>query len=167
MSQVIYARVSEDLKGAVDSYATEQGVTLTAAVSDLLAQGLEAVAEAPVVADLRRRYEVVSESLRQQETKVATARSELAALRGLTIRALQQVGVCPTCQEPITGYDLLSTGTCPKCAAKLPTPWNSGTETDGSSSSSLVRAKGLNDRDVLLLLGAVGAVVALAYLAGQ
>jgi hypothetical protein len=168
MSQVIYARVPDGLKGAVDEYAGERGVTLTSAVTDLLGRGLEAVTDAPSIAETERQLGEAKERMRERESAFAAAQGELTALRSLAQRAQRRVGSCPqpNCGKPITGVDLLTTGSCRACGGTLsqlidPSTYISkgpGVDQPG---------QGLNERDFLLLLGAIGAVLGVAYLAAQ
>ena len=161
-SQVIYARVPEVLKDAVDDYATQTGVSLTAAVVDLLGRGHDA-ASAPVSRD---EYEAKVGQLETEVTRLAAelraATGELATLRALADRTRKPVGTCPTCRCEVRGYDLLATGQCPHCTAALPDMLS--LTTSGAKSARTV-AGTFNERDLLLLLGAVGAVVGVAYLA--
>ena len=168
MSQVIYARVPDTLKAAVESHAADRGVTLANAVSDLLERGLAALAAAPSVAKTERQLDAALAKLNDRETALSAARSELSALQALTQGATREVGTCPSagCGQPITGYDLLATGRCRSCGSPLSQLLEPGARVgDGGSPDGASR--GLNERDFLLLLGAVGVVVGVAYLASQ
>lgn len=168
MSQVIYARVPDQLKDAVDGYAAERGTTLTSAVVDLLEQGLVSTSDAPSVADLELKLATTSAQKMDAEASLRSARLELQTLQSLSERTRQTLGQCPSpdCSRPITGYDLLVTGHCPSCGQaltdllKLKSP-----QTDENGDQP--RPGGVSERDFLLLLGALGAVVGIAYLASK
>jgi hypothetical protein len=169
MSQVIYARVPDTLKEAVDIYATERGTTLTSAVVDLIERGLMATSDAPSVGDLEQKLATIAAEKLEAEASLKSARIELQTIQLLAKRAGQTVGSCPRedCSSPITGQDLLVTGHCPSCNGplnqllKLKSP-----QLDGDSGHA--RPGGLSERDFLLLLGALGVVVgAAAYAASK
>lgn len=168
MSQVIYARVPDQLKDAVDGYAAERGTTLTSAVVDLLERGLVSTSDAPSVADLELKLATTSAQKAEVEASLRSARLELQTLQSLSERTGQTLGQCPRpdCARTITGYDLLVTGHCPSCGQaltdllKLKSPQ---TEVSGDQP----RPGGVSERDFLLLLGALGAVVGVAYLASK
>jgi len=168
MSQVIYARVPDQLKDAVDGYAAERGTTLTSAVVDLLERGLVSTSDAPSVADLELKLATTSAQKAEVEASLRSARLELQTLQSLSERIGQTLGQCPRpdCSRPITGYDLLVTGHCPSCRQtltdllKLKFP-----QTDENGNQP--RPGGVSERDFLLLLGALGAVVGVAYLASK
>ena len=115
MSQVIYARVPDALKEAVDAYAEERGVTLTSAVVDLLGRGMAAASDERSVADLETKLAKTTVEKAKVESKLETAMNELGGLRAFAERAAQEIGKCPKCGEPITGYDLLARGQCRHC----------------------------------------------------
>lgn len=168
MSQVIYARVPDALKDAVDGYASERGTTLTSAVVDLLERGLVSTSDGPSVAQLELKLATTSAEKAEVKASLRSARLELQTLLSLTERTRQPLGRCPRseCSQPITGYDLLVTGRCPACQQaladllKLKSPQPEG---DGGQP----RPGGVSERDFLLLLGALGAVVGVAYLASK
>lgn len=168
MSQVIYARVPDLLKEAVDGYAEGRGTTLTSAVVDLLERGLVSTSDAPSVADLELKLAATSAQKAEAEASLRSARLELQALQSLAGRAGQTLGQCPRadCAHPITGFDLLVTGHCASCGQaltnllKLKSPQ---TEEDPDQP----HPGGVSERDFLLLLGALGVVVGVAYLASK
>jgi tetrahydromethanopterin S-methyltransferase subunit D len=84
------------------------------------------------------------------------ATTQLAALNALAQRASRRVGNCPKCREQITGHDLLGTGQCRAC---------------GHGLSGLIApeptAPSLDQRELLVLVGALGAVLAIAYIASK
>ncbi len=163
-TEVIYARVPEGLKQRVEEYGEQRAMTTTTAVVDLLRRGLEAVSSAPSVAKLERRAGQLEEQLgttvvrlREAEARVAglkeKERSLQAAYQGLAQRTEQMVGVCPHCQAPIRGYDLFVTGHCPRCTKPVSTLLVGG-----------YGKGGLDQKEMLLLLGAIGILVGMAYL---
>ncbi len=161
-TSVVYARIASGLKAQVESYAGDRGMTLTAAVVDLLERGLEAVSNAASVDELRER-------IVEQDRQLAAARVDLAevnvtlsslqererSLQTLAQRAGQTLGPCPHCGKPVTGFDVLVTGHCPNCKRGL--------------TSVLVgpQTKGLDQTELLLLLGALGIVLGAAYLGSK
>lgn len=168
MSQVVYARVPDTLKDAVDLYAAERGTTLTSSVVDLLERGLTATSDAPSITALELRLATAAAQKTEIEASLRSVRLELQTLQSLSGRARQILGSCPRreCSLPITGYDLLVTGHCPSCQEaltdllKLKAPQPEG-------SAGQPRPGGVSERDFLLLLGALGAVVGVAYLASK
>jgi antitoxin component of RelBE/YafQ-DinJ toxin-antitoxin module len=155
MTQVIYARTPEKVKAAADAYASERGMTLTGAVVDLLERGLSAASDEQSIAELQANLARANAEKAQVEASLKASASEAAALKAFAQRAATSVGRCPngTCEQPITGYDLLGIGKCPNCQQQL----TSLLAPEGQSPS-------LDQRELLPLLGALGAVLALAYL---
>lgn len=92
------------------------------------------------------------------EADLHAARTELVALNAFAHRASVGVGTCPnvTCGQPITGYDLLGMGQCRHCGQAL-------TSLVAPSAPSST----LDQREVMILLGALGAVLGMAYLASK
>jgi hypothetical protein len=90
------------------------------------------------------------------EAELRAAETQLAALGTLAERARRNVGKCPHCAAPVTGHDLLAEGHCTRCGNQL---------------SEFVVPQGpdqaLDQREVLMLMGALGAVLAIAYLASK
>lgn len=157
-SQVIYARVPATLKDAADAYAAQRGQTLTGAVAELLDRGLSAASDEQSIAQLQADLALANAERATAEAELAAAKSQLAVLGNLAQRARQTVGSCPNpeCGEKITGYDLLATGRCRKCKEGLsrliaPQPPTST----------------LDQRELLILVGALGAVLGVAYLASK
>ncbi len=157
-TQVIYARVPAALKDAADAYAAQRGQTLTGAVAELLDRGLNAATDEHSIADLQANLALANAKRATAEAELAAAKSQLAVLGNLAQRARQTVGTCPNpnCKEKITGYDLLASGRCHKCNEAL-----SGLLTPQPATSSL------DQREVLILVGALGAVLGVAYLASK
>ncbi|HSS04369.1 MAG TPA: hypothetical protein VLK89_04155 [Solirubrobacterales bacterium] len=157
--QVIYARVTEPLKAATDRYAADRGLTLAGAVSELLESGLEAEQRAARIASLEGRVDRLAADKSTLQSELHGARAELQAVGALGGRVRQTVGNCPNsdCEHPISGYDLLATGACPHC----------GTALSGLLLGKEARADSLNQQEFLLLIGALGALVGVALLAGK
>lgn len=156
MSQVIYARVPDATKEAVDGYADERGVTLTSAVVDLLERGLGAVTDERSIAALEARVAQLDAEKTQVATQLRAAQTELGALGALSSRSHQVVGRCPKCKQDFTGYDLLATGRCEHCGQPL---------SDLLLAKKAADTSGLDANEFLLLLGALGAILAVAYIA--
>lgn len=155
MSQVIYARVPDSLKEAADLYASEQSVTLTAAVVDLLERGLVAATDERSIGDLERQLALTTAEKAQTQADLRVATNELTALRAFAQRATQtQVGKCPKCDQAISGYELLGTGQCGKCGQSL------------LDLLAPVRDTSLDQREFGLLVGALGAALVGAVLLG-
>ncbi|MCW6003508.1 hypothetical protein K1W54_02760 [Micromonospora sp. CPCC 205371] len=145
---VIYARVPTALKEAVDAYASRQGTSLTAGVVDLLDRGLAAAKGLSV--------ERLEASLAETNSRLQAAEAQLATLSAFAERASHRIGTCPYCSKDITGRDLLAVGNCPHCRKPL--------------SELIVPNNGknsLDQREALMLVGALGAVLAVAYLASK
>jgi len=145
---VIYARVPTTLKEAVDAYASNQGTSLAAGVVDLLDRGL-AAAKGVSIKELEA-------NLANTNARLQAAEAQLATLSAFTERASHRIGTCPYCSKEITGRDLLAVGNCPHCRKPL---------------SELIVPNGgknsLDQREALMLVGALGAVLAVAYLASK
>jgi hypothetical protein len=161
VTQVIYARVPEDIKDAAESYASERGLSLTAAVVDLLDQGLAAASAGMSAPELRASVDALVAEKAQMAADLRAARSEMATLQALADRARKTVGSCSGCEAAVSGYDLLAVGQCAHCGDALPDLLAVGASVDGKSGQS--DRKAFNDHDVLLLLGAVGLAVSAAY----
>jgi hypothetical protein len=155
-TEVIYARVPTALKEAADAYASQHGKTLTGAVADLLDRGLNAASDQRSIGQLEVNLARVSAEKAEAEAGLQAATTRLAALSALAQRASQRVGTCPNCSQEITGHDLLATGQCASCHCTL---------------SDLIvperAASSLDQRELLVLVGALGAVLAIAYIASK
>lgn len=156
MSQTIYARVPDQIKEAADEYAAHRGMTLASAVADLLDRGLQGAADEQSIAGLEQRVAELSAEnhvLRERELAIGSAYQVLADRIG------RPVGVCPHCQQAISGYDLLVTGRCrnPDCAKGL-----SGLL--GPSGDKSPAKNTLDDGEFKILLGALGVALGVAYL---
>jgi uncharacterized small protein (DUF1192 family) len=155
-TQTIYARVSDDLKLAVDGYASSGGMTLANAVAELLGRGLQAATDEQSVVELEQRVGALNaevETLRGREQNLSSLYNALAQRTALA------VGTCPECGGAITGRDLLVTGHCPNqgCGASLSALLAPARPSKGS----------LNDGDFKLLLGALGLLLAIAFVSQQ
>jgi len=102
------------------------------------------------------RFELTKAEKATVEADLRTAETQLAALGTLAERARRSVGSCPRCSAQVTGHDLLTAGLCPHCGQPL-------------SELTAVRPAGptLDQRKVLMLMGTLGAVLAIAYLASK
>ena len=155
-TEVIYARVPTALKEAADAYAGQHGKTLTGAVAELLDRGLNAASDERSIWQLEANLARVSAEKAEAEASLQAATTQLAALNALAQRASQKVGTCPHCGQQITGHDLLATGRCGSCRQTL---------------SDLIvpepTASSLDQRELFVLVGAIGAVLAIAYIASK
>ncbi len=162
-TEVIYARVPASIKEAVETYASDR-MSLSSAVADLLERGLDTVAKGPATSELQARVAQLSAELETCRRALQEANLEVeryaerekqrqAALIALGQRSGQPVGTCPSCQVPVTGNDLLVNGQCRNGHGV--TSMLAGTTSDKG---------GLNQTDWLLLVGAIGLVLAIAYL---
>ena len=158
VSEVIYARVPDTVKSAADDYAKQRGTTLTGAVVDLLERGLSAVSDGPSIATLEATLAETRASKARIEADFNATRAELTAFTAFAHRAQRPLGTCPnpSCRHPINGHDLFGDGSCPGCGQ----PLSNLIVPVGTGSS-------LDQREVLMLLGALGAVLAVAYLASK
>ena len=143
-TSVLYVRVPSTLKDALDQVAEQQGVTLTNAVKTMLEEGLEAVSN--------------QESIRSLETEISQLRAREAANRNahdaLGKQLKRHIGSCPSCKKAVTGGDLLVRGSCPNCTKGLTALLMPKANRDG----------GLDGNEYLVLVGAVGLVLAAAML---
>jgi hypothetical protein len=140
----IYARVPTELKDATDAYATENGMTLANAVTDLLGRGLEATSSAESVKALEARAAELQQELNQVKP----------ALDAIQERLPQKLGTCE-CGQELTGGDLLIKGTCPKCSRSL----------TGALAGADGAAAKVNRADLTPFLAGVGIALAVVLLA--
>jgi hypothetical protein len=150
----IYIRMPADLKHAVDDHAKTRGSTVTAAAVDLLSRGLQAVADEQSVADLHAALASTVTEKAIVEAELVTARAQLATLGNFVDRASQRVGTCPKCRKPISGADVFAASRCPSCdepLTELLVPKASGTA-------------GIDQRELLLFAGALGALIGVALM---
>jgi hypothetical protein len=162
VSEVVYARLPEALKEALRAHASARGLTLTAALVELLEQGLEARAAEHSAAAQERELALARSELAETGGRLREAelrpqagreREQLSArsYQALAERARQELASCPRCREPVRGSDLLVSGHCPHCGKAL-----------SSLLTPVARAGGLEPGEYLALLGALGAVVGFA-----
>lgn len=148
----VYARVTPELKDAVDSFAEERGMSLASAVTDLLVRGLEAATNEESVRVLEARAQQLQVDLSQVQ-QAATV---------IDGRLRQVLGSCE-CGSALTGRDFLVTGSCPGCGH--------GVAGLLVGTASAADRPGRVDRGELAPflagLGAAAALVALLYAASQ
>lgn len=157
-TQVIYTRVPETIKEAADAYAEERGAKFSTAVVDLIERGLTAVGDEKSITALEQNVAQLTTENSQLRAVLQTAHTELSAVKTLAQRATQAVGSCPKCSKPINGYDLFAAGQCPHPGCGQPLSKLLAPE---------ARSANLDQREFLILVGALGAVVGLALLAGK
>jgi hypothetical protein len=155
-TEVIYARVPASLKEAADTYAEEHGTTLTAAVADLLDRGLSQVSDERAMAELRASRSRLAEEKAATEAALQTARAQVAALGAFAQQAGRRIGTCPSCKQQITGHDLLVIGACRQCGHAL-----SGLIAPARAESAI------DQRELMILVGAVGVLLGIAYLTSK
>lgn len=162
MGEVLYGRVSRALKEALTARARERGLSLNAALVELLERGLQEEAEEGSRAALEASLAASARALEEARAELAAAEGRLAlasereaqtqvVLGALAERARQELGQCPRCRKPVRGVDYLVGGSCPHCGKALtgfltPRPQVGAPERD----------------EYLALLGALGGLVALA-----
>ena len=160
---MVYARVPDALKAALEAHRSARGLTLTRAVVELVEQGLEASADEQSSPQLEAKLALLASELEQTGGRVREAELHLQAARereqltaraytALAARARHKLALCPRCREPVRGFDLLGSGHCPNA--------NCGT----ALTSLLTPAPkaGLDANEYLALLGALGVLVGLA-----
>lgn len=157
-TQTIYARVQPHVKEAADDYAATSGMTLANAVSELLERGLQATSNERSVGELEQQVTALRMEVEAQRSREATLAS---VYRALSQRTRQTIGTCPSCGGSVTGHDLLVAGHCPnrECGSSLSALLGTG---DAAPSEG-----GLNDGDFKLLLGALGLLLAVAFVSQQ
>jgi rubrerythrin len=164
MSAVVYARVPETLKQALQRRAAERGLTLTQALVELVERGFEAIADEHSVRELEGKLAAATSELAQTRGRLQEAELNLRAARereqltartysALAERSRQELASCPRCRKPVRGCDLLVRGRCPHCNKPL--------------SSLLLPAPraNLDSNEYQALLGALGVLVGLAIAA--
>ncbi len=155
-SSVIYARVPTEIKEAAEAHAEARGMTLTAAITDLLSRGLEATENVRSAEALEAEAHRLRAELDGARAEVAGAQAQTqavtASFQSLNHRLSQALAPCPNqaCRGPVRGYDLLVTGRCPRCRTSLAV-----TLADVANGTKAVD----KPDDWLLLLGAVGAAI--------
>jgi hypothetical protein len=130
VSAVVYTRVPEALKQAVQARARERGLSLNAAVCELVERGLQARADKRASEGRERALAACASELEQERARLAEAELRLEAARereqgrarierALAERARHELASCPQCRERVRGTDLLVSGHCPKCGRAL------------------------------------------------
>jgi hypothetical protein len=165
VADVIFARVAPELKAAVDSYSNENGMTLAGAVGDLLARGLETAASEESVEALRRRLaetQLEASELRRlfEEERVRAITSserERNLQQFLTQLDATPIGPCPQkgCVQRVSAIDLVVRRTC-KAGHSLT-----------SLLEQVAKTPGMDSREALVAVGALGLVLALIAAGGQ
>ena len=73
MSAVVYARVADSLKEALEAHRAARGLTLTGAVVELLEQGLQAFADEQSVSELEAKLALVTSELEKTRGRLREA----------------------------------------------------------------------------------------------
>lgn len=156
---VIFARVDADVRQAVGAFAGARGMTIAAAVSDLLKRGLEAASDEDSVTRLEQSVAELRLALAERDKLLQEERGRSAASEQRE-QYLQQflsqldrapIGKCPQqgCQTPISAIDLVVNRACKR----------------GHSLAQLLekaaQAPGINTGEVLAAVGGLGLVLAL------
>ena len=153
MAAVVYVRAPDSLKQALKYYASERGMTETAAAVSLLERALEAIGDEASVEQLKRKLAASTSEL--ETTRIALHEAELQqraaahVYKAVAKRATRPLASCKKCRGPLTGTDLFTAGACPNCGvaiAELLTPTRGG----------------LTETEYLPFLGLLGALVDLA-----
>ena len=152
-TQVLYARVEEELKTEVDDFAQSRGVTITSALTDLVTRGLAAISEEESISRLESQLAHARTEKANLLSELRASKIEADTVRALTQRSNHPIGNCVVCSIPFSGYELLSVGQC------------SNGHPLAEALSLDPRASSTDQRDFLLFLGALGAVLGVAYLA--
>ncbi len=140
---------------AAGTYADEHGTT--AAVADLLDRGLSQVSDERSIAELQASLSRMAAEKAGTGTELQTARAQVAALGAFAQQASRRIGTCLACKERITGHDLLVvTGACGRCGKTL-----SGLIAPAQTGSAI------DQRELMILVGAVGVQLGIAYLASR
>ena len=164
MSAVVYTRVPDALKQALQARAREGGLSLNAAAVELIERGLGVIEDERSSEGLERALQACASELDETRARLAEAELRLQAARereqlsartyaAFTERARHELASCPRCRKPLRGCDLFVSGRCPNCANAL--------------SSLLVptRIGSLVVNEYLALLGALGVLAGLAMTA--
>jgi hypothetical protein len=162
VSAVVYTRLPDALKQALQARARERDLSLNATVLELVERGLEASADQRSSEGLERQLAACASELKQTRARLAEAELRLQAAserevtsartqRALAERARHELASCPQCRQPVRGSDLLVSGHCPNCSKAITTLLSPRPQL------------GAPDRDeYLALLGALGGLVGLA-----
>jgi hypothetical protein len=125
-------------------------------VADLLDRGLSQVSDERAMAELRASRSRLAEEKAATEAELQTARAQVAALGTFAQQAGRRIGTCPACKQEITGHDLLVTGACRHCGQAL-----SGLIAPSRTESAI------DQRELMILVGAVGVLLGIAYLTSK
>jgi hypothetical protein len=145
-TETIYVRVPETTKRAARDYSEAKGTTLTSAIGDLLERGLEAVENDESI----RRLQLL---LQAKDIELQQAESRIQGLRALSTTPL---GACGTCQSVVTAEDVLVRGKCPRGHTMRP-----------PGAADKQSPNGLDDKQALVLIGAVGLLLGALALSGN
>jgi rubrerythrin len=161
MSAVVYTRVPEQLKQALEARARERGLSVNATVCELLERGLEAIGDERSGKELEGKLAASASELEKTRARLKQAEFGLQAARereqltartyaAFAERARRELASCPQCRKPLRGSDLLVSGHCPNC--------------DKALTSLLVptRIGSLVVNEYVALLGALGVLAGLA-----
>lgn len=162
MGEVVFCRVPAALKQALQARAGERGLSLNAAVVELVERGLAASEQERSGEKLAGRLAAGARELERTRARLAAAELELQAARAreqergraaraLAERARHRLCACPQCRQPLRGLDLLASGHCPNCdrpltALLVPRPQTGAPD----------------PHEYLALLGALGGLLGLA-----
>jgi len=162
VSNVLYTRMSAELKQALADRARERGLSLNAAACELIERALQAGEEERASERLERKLAASASELEEARARLAEAELRLQAARereqllaatsaAFAERARGELAPCPQCSHPLRGYDLLVAGHCPNCGRAITTLLTPRPQ------------RGSPDKDAYLaLLGALGGLLALA-----
>lgn len=147
-ADVLYARTTPDIKGAVDAYAFNRGLKMNAAVVDLVQRGLAAAAEEDETRAQLERLESERDAL---TAKLSGFENQTQVLAAFLEQTKGPAGVCPACEHKVTGLDLLRTR-CPEC---------------GTALSTLQSNSKLLDGQLLTLIGAAALLAGAVWIASK
>lgn len=163
--KVIFARVGSDVRQAVGAYAGERGMTLAAAVGDLLRRGLEAASNAESVARLEQSVSELRLNLSDRDRLLQEERGRSAAIEQreqylqqfLTQLDKAPIGRCPQsgCHTPFSAIDLVVKRACKRGHAL------------GHVLERAAQAPGIDSGEVLAAVGALGLILALLAAGGK
>lgn len=152
MTEVIYARVSSDLKSQVEAFAAESEVSLNAAVASLLKSGLRGPRLQKQMEKASLQLDDAQDRVREMEERESEIQRTYAVIGE---KISQPVGKCPQCQVSVSGRDLLVSGQCQKGHPLAPLL------------SAGIGSKGLDRDQFLFLIGAIGLLIGIAALSGK
>ena len=166
MSAVVYARVPDRLKSALQAYAGARALSLSRALVELVERGLIATEDEPSRGALEARLAAAKSELVDTRARLAASELRLQAAQereqatartfsAFAERSRQELATCPRCRKPVLGSDLLISGRCADCARPL--------------TSLLVptRFPGLVHDEYVALLGAIAVLAGLALAASE